>query len=123
MYCITTEQKRARVRRAWECAENDGTLRDFAKLEGVTSARITIWVRGYPELRERFLSNPHKKKFLSEDRSAQRAFMVAEFRLGRRTLTSVAREEGVSPAAIHYWAKRHEDEVWEAMLDLERRAA
>lgn len=122
MYCITTEQKRARVRRAWECAENDGTLRDFAKREGVTSARITIWVREYPELRDRFLSNPHKKS-LSEARSIRRAYMVAEFRLGRRTLTSVAREEGVSTAAIHHWGSRHEDEVWEAMLDLERRAA
>ena len=122
MYCVTTEQKRARLRRAWECAENGGTLRQFALQEGLSSARITVWVREHPELRDRFLSNPRNVS-LPEDKALRRAALVAEARLGRRTYSSVAKLEGVSAAAIHYWAKRHEDEIWEAIIEIERRAA
>ncbi|MEH6743885.1 hypothetical protein [Hyphomonas sp.] len=113
------EEKRARVRRAWASAEAGNTIRAFARSEGISQARASVWLKEYPDLHAAFLSVPHKRS-LPEEKAMRRAYRIAEAKIFKRTMASVARLEGVSGVAIHNWAKNHEDEVWEARLDIMR---
>ena len=119
-----TPRDREKLRNGWEVVSEQGNMTRLAERLGVTTPLISVWSRQFPDLRKALLDGIHKGS-LSPEATERRARLCAHVRLYQTTWASVGRQEGVSTAAIVNWAKRHEDEILEAMEDLrsERRAA
>ena len=119
-----TPRDREKLRIGWEVVSEQGNMTRLAERLGVTTPHISVWSRRFPDLRKALLDGIHGYN-LSTEVTERRARLCARVRMGQGTWAWVGRQEGVSTAAIVNWAKRHEDEILEAMEDLrsKRRAA
>lgn len=119
-----TPRDREKLRIGWEVVSEQGNMTRLAERLGVTTPLISVWSRRFPDLRKALLDGIHKCS-LSPEATERRARLCAHVMLYQATWASVGRQEGVSTAAIVNWAKRHEDEILEAVAELEteRRAA
>lgn len=119
------ERHAIKLRLGWMVAAREGTMSDFAEVLGVSRPAVTTFLKMYPELRKA-LKDGRRKSTLSDLETAERTLMCAQARLGWMRWKDVARTFGITGAGITTWAKAHEDEILECMIELTapiRRAA
>lgn len=119
------ERHAAKLRIGWAVAEREGCMSDFADALGVSRTSVTNFLKMYPELRKALIDG-RRKSFLSDKETAERTLMCAQARMGLIRWVDVARAFGITGAGISTWAKAHEDEILECMIELTapmRRAA
>jgi transposase-like protein len=114
-HALTRDQNRHRIAVGWAVVSEGGNTQDYATRLGISRARVHQWLNAHQQTDlYDALKSGRDRRTLPDDRAARRSALIAEAVLGRRTMASVARIEGVSPAAISFWKDRN----WIAVDDI-----
>lgn len=114
-HALTRDQKRHRIAVGWAVVSEGGNSQDYADRLGISRARVHKWlnINGQTDLYDA-LKAGRCRRTLPDHVQARRAALLAEAAMGERTLTSIAKIEGVTVAAISFWRDRN----WIAVDDI-----